>query len=106
MASELKTIAVDYTASGATDAIELGSTPFFPGTSCILDTGVVIPSSTTVKIQGAATDSADDDDWNDLLTVTAGEGPQFTVPGLYQWLRCNVTDTGSGSAQFGFTGTF
>lgn len=106
MASELKTITVDYTTTTATDAIELGSTPFFPGTSCILDTGVVIPSSTTVLVQTCATDSADDDDWTTVLTVTAAEGPQFTVPDLSNFLRCKVSDTGSGTAQFGFTGTF
>lgn len=106
MSTQLKSIAVDFTQSGATSALELGDTPFFPGTTCILDTGVVIPTSTTVTIQTAATDSAYDEDWTTIATVTAGEGPNFDIGPLDKWIRANVTDTGTGSAQFAFIGSF
>jgi len=103
MALGLKTVAVDYSVSGAGTTLDLGgNTPFFPGFSAVLSTGVVVPSSTTFKIQTCATDSATADDWTDLDTITAGEGPFFLIENLQQFVRANVTDTGTGTPQFAF----
>jgi len=103
MALGLKTVAVDYSNSGAGTSLDMGGeTPFFPGFSAILCTGVVVPASTTVEIETCVTDSATPGDWDTVLTITAAEGPFFLAEGLQRFVRANVTDTGTGTPQFAF----
>ena len=51
----LKTLgtAVDMTATGATDAVELGHTPFFPGGNAILRLSAPIGGAGVIQVQGA-----------------------------------------------------
>lgn len=103
MALSLKTVAVDYSNSGVGTTLDLGGeTPFFPGMNCILSTAVVVPSSTTFTIETCATDSATPGDWTTLNTITAAEGPFFLVENVQQFIRANVSDTGTGTPQFAF----
>ena len=103
MALSLKTVAVDYSVSGAGTTLDLGgNTPFFPGFNAVVSTAVVVPSSTVFKIETCATDSDTADDWTNLLTVSAGDGPFLEVTGLQRYVRANVTDTGTGTPQLAF----
>jgi len=107
MSSEVRSVAVNYATSGKGTTLDLGGqTPFFPGTSVILDTIAVVPASTAFFIETCPTDSVTAGDWETLLTVAAAEGPLFNVSGVQQFIRINVTDTGVGTPNFAYTGTF
>ena len=103
MALSLKTVAVDYSNSGAGTTLDLGGeTPFFPGMNCILSTAVVVPASTDFTVETCATDSATPGDWTTLATVTTGDGPFIALADLQQFVRANVSNTGTGTPQFAF----
>lgn len=106
MSTQLKTLSIDYSSSGAGTAVELGETPFFPGTTCILTLPAAVPASTSFTIETAATDSAYDDDWTVIATCAAASGPSYDIGPLDKFIRANVTDTSSGTVQGALVGSF
>ncbi len=92
----LKTLgsAVDMTATGATDAVELGHTPFFPGGNAILRLSAPIGGAGVIQVQGADKAAGP---WTTLTTVNAAAGTDVEIVSLPRFIRLNKSTAGTGT---------
>lgn len=86
--------AIDMTGTGALAAVELDSTPFFPGGNAILRLSAAIGGSGVISVQGA--DSAAGP-WTTQQTINAAAGTNVEIPNLPKFIRLNKTTAGTGT---------